>query len=186
MRFVKRVVLVLSILLAASTTAAAADFDWIKDFNFQAQADPSGFRAGLATRFKIGDAQISAVIGNVPHPSDAYMVFRLGEMSRQPPERALDVYKKSKGKGWGAMAQDLGIKPGSADFHALKKGHDFDRYFAASKTGGKDKDKDKGGKDKDKDKDKDKGKGGKGKAPGGNDKGDKDKGEGKDKGGGKG
>jgi hypothetical protein len=53
------------------------------------------------------------------------MVFRLGEMSRQPAERVMDEYKSGKGKGWGVIAKSLGIKPGSKEFHALKRGQDF-------------------------------------------------------------
>jgi len=37
----------------------------------------------------------------------------------------LKQYKTSKGKGWGVVAQSLGIKPGSAEFQALKKGQDL-------------------------------------------------------------
>jgi hypothetical protein len=123
----KRIILiVLSMgLLFASSAAAAGDFDWVGDFNIQAQADPSGFRARLATRFQIGDAQISAVIGNVSSPADAYIVFRLGEMSHRPTDQVLREYKSSKGKGWGVIAKSLGIKPGSKEFHALKKSQDL-------------------------------------------------------------
>jgi hypothetical protein len=31
-------------------------------------------------------------------------------------------YKAHKGQGWGVIAKNLGIKPGSKEFHALKKG----------------------------------------------------------------
>ena len=62
----------------------AADFDWMPNFNIQAQADPSGFHARLATRFNIGDAQVNAVLSNFPKPADAYVALRLGEMSGKP------------------------------------------------------------------------------------------------------
>ena len=39
---------------------AAGDFDWLKDFNIKAEADPSGFRARLGARFKIGNVEIDA------------------------------------------------------------------------------------------------------------------------------
>ncbi len=113
------------VLLLASSAAAAQDFAWVNDFNIQAQADPSGFRARLATRFRIGDAQISAVISNVSSPADAYIVFRLGEMSGQPYDRVMREYKSGKGKGWGVIAKNLGIKPGSKEFHALKRSQDL-------------------------------------------------------------
>jgi len=113
------------ILLFSASAQAAQDFAWVNDFNIQAQADPSGFRARLAARFRIGDAEISAVIGNVASPADAYIVFRLGEMSGRPYDRVLREYKTSKGKGWGVIAKSLGIKPGSKEFHALKRSQDL-------------------------------------------------------------
>ena len=139
---------ILSLWLAASSAAIAADFDWIKDFNIQAQADPSGFQARIAARFQVGDAKISAVLGNVQHPADAYMVFKLGEMSHQPPEEVVDVYKKNKGKGWGDLAKSLGIKPGSSEFHALKSGHDLEDRDRDGKKGKGKEEKPKGGKGK--------------------------------------
>ena len=117
--------LVLSLIVLLGSSAAAGDFDWVKDFNIWAQADPTDFRARIAARFQIGDAQITAVLGNVSSPADAYIAFRLGEMSRQPTDYVLRQYKTSKGKGWGVIAQSLGIKPGSAEFHALKNGQDL-------------------------------------------------------------
>jgi hypothetical protein len=115
----------LMMLLCISSVAIAGDFDWIKDLNIQAQADPSGFRARLGARFKIGDVEIKTVLGNVECPGDAYMVLRLGEMSRHPTDYVLQQYRSGKGKGWGALAKSLGIKPGSEEFHALKNGHDL-------------------------------------------------------------
>jgi hypothetical protein len=112
-------------LFAVSSAAIASDFDWIRDFNIQAQADPSGVRARLATRFNLGDVQIKAVLSNFDSPADAYIVLRLGEMSGRPTSYVIEKYKNNKGKGWGALAKSLGIKPGSEEFHALKRGQDL-------------------------------------------------------------
>jgi hypothetical protein len=122
------------LLLAISTIASAADFDWLKDFSVQAQLDPSGFKARLATRFNIGDVQVNAVLSNVPDPGDAYMVLRLGEMSSKPAEYVIEQYKSKKHQGWGALAKSLGIKPGSAEFHALKQGGDLDKAGSRHKN----------------------------------------------------
>src|SRR4030042_2494770 len=116
---------VVFLLVSSSAVVAAGDFDWIKDFNIRAEADLSGFRARLAARFKIGDAQINAVLRRVERPADAYMVFRLGEMSAKPTDYVVEKYRSEKGKGWGALAKSLGIKPGSKEFHALKRGDDI-------------------------------------------------------------
>jgi hypothetical protein len=121
-----RLVLAAVVMVAlAAGGAFAADFEWLKDLNIQAQADPSGFRAQLSTRFKLGNAEVNAVIGKVAQPADAYMVMRLGEMSGQPVDRVVETYKSGKDKGWGNLAKSLGIKPGSKEFHALKRGHDL-------------------------------------------------------------
>jgi len=120
----------------------AADFDWTKDFNIRAEADPGDFRARLATRFKIGGEEMDAVVGNVPHPSDAYMIFRLSEMSKRPTHEVMDEYRSSQGKGWGVLAKSLGIKPGSREFHALKKDSDLYKAKSHQKGTGKNKHKD--------------------------------------------
>jgi hypothetical protein len=125
MKMIKMFFMVSMALLLFSSAVVAGDFDWIRDFNIQAEADPSGFRARLATRFKIGDAQIKIVLNNIEEPADAYMVLRFGEMSNQPTENVIEEYKSGKGKGWGVLAKSLGIKPGSKEFQALKRGHDL-------------------------------------------------------------
>jgi len=112
-------------LLAVTSFAMANDFGWTEDLNIQAQADPSGFRARLATRFNIGDVEVRAVLGNIGNPADAYIILRLGEMSGRPTSYVVDRYRQDKGKGWGALAKSLGIKPGSEEFHALKSGQDL-------------------------------------------------------------
>jgi len=137
----------LMLIFLISPIVSAGDFDWIKDFNIRAEADPAGFRARLGARFKIGNVEIDAVLSNVEKPADAYMVCRLGEMSRRPTTSVIEKYKASKGKGWGVVAKSLGIKPGSKEFHALKGGHDLYDDRQSKET------------DKEKDKVKDRGKG---------------------------
>ncbi len=131
---------VVFLLALLSSGVAAGDFGWVKDFNVRAEADMSGFRARLAARFKIGDVQINTVLSHVEKPADAYMVLRLGEMSKQTTDHVIKEYKSHKGKGWGELAKSLGIKPGSKEFHALKQSSDL--YDDRSK--GKDKGKEKG------------------------------------------
>lgn len=125
MRFLKTFFMVSMGFLIFSSLGLAGDFDWLKDFNIRAEADPSGFKARLGARFKIGNAEIDAVLSNVEKPADAYMVFRLGEMAQKPSRHVAEQYKKGKGKGWGVLAKNLGIKPGSKEFKALKNGDDL-------------------------------------------------------------
>jgi len=145
MRKIRMALLGIAAVMLASGAAQAGDFEWMKDVNIKAQADLSGFKASLATRFKIGGAQIDAVISNTEKPADAYMVLRLGEMSQQPTETVMARYKSGKGQGWGNLAKSLGIKPGSPEFHALKRGHDLNGGDSGASQGkGKGKGKGKG------------------------------------------
>jgi hypothetical protein len=115
----------LMVFLLASSAAFAGDFEWLQNLNIKAEANPSGFRAELATRFKVGNTEINAIIGNMAKPADAYMVLRLAEMSHQPTDHVIAQYRSGRGQGWGVLAKSLGIKPGSPEFHALKRGHDL-------------------------------------------------------------
>ena len=134
----------LMVFFLISPICSAGDFDWVRDFNIKAEADPSGFKARLEARFQLGDAEIKAVLGNVEKPSDAYIVLRLGEMSNQPVDHVIKKYKAENEKGWGVLAKDLGIKPGSKDFHALKQGHDLHDNGKECKEKSKNKGKGKG------------------------------------------
>jgi len=133
------VVPVVFLLVLSAVVAAAGDFDWMRDLNTRAEADLSGFRARLAARFNIGDAQVKVVLSNVERPADAYMILRFGEMSARPIDYVMERYRADKGKGWGVLAKSLGIKPGSKEFHALKRGHDIYDYNGKDRDKGKDK-----------------------------------------------
>ncbi len=141
MKVVKMLAMGIIALVTLTSLALAGDFDWLKDLNIKAEANPSGFKAELSGRFKVGNAEISAVISNVEKPADAYMVLRLGELSNQPPDVVLKQYQAKKGQGWGALAKSLGIKPGSREFHELKRGHDLSAGNSGGKGKGKGKNK---------------------------------------------
>lgn len=151
-RMGKIIALVLALIITP-TIVNAGDFDWIKDFNIKAQLDPEGFKARLAARFRIGEADVTTVISNVTQPSDAYMVLRLGELSSRPTNEVIERYNVEKNQGWGVLAKSLGINPGSKEFHALKRGADLELNGTQVKNGNK------GGQGKDKRKDNDKAKG---------------------------
>lgn len=95
---------------------------FISDLNVQARVDLPGFSARIGAQFGVPVPQVQAVIGAVAAPADAFLVFQLGQWSHRSPEEVLPVYKANRGKGWGVIAKSLGIKPGSAEFHALKRG----------------------------------------------------------------
>jgi len=95
---------------------------FVSDLNAEARVDLGAFKARVAATFGVPMVQVEAVIGDVRTPGDAYMVFRAGQVAGRPPDVVLAEYRANQGKGWGVIAKNLGIKPGSAEFHALKNG----------------------------------------------------------------
>jgi hypothetical protein len=119
----KRILLTLLASTCLFARVAAGDLDgFLHDLNIQARVDRDGFSAKVSAQFGIPEARVKVVLGNVSEPADAFMVFQLGQMTRQSPDKVMEVYRAQKGKGWGVIAKELGIKPGSPEFHALKNG----------------------------------------------------------------
>ena len=129
-------------LLAVSAVSAHADLDnFLSGLNIQANADMNGFGIKLSAQFGVPLPQVQAIIKTVELPADAFMCLQLSQMTNKQPERVVQTYKSNKGKGWGAIAKELGIKPGSAEFHALKRG---DFTFTGERGGNTDKGQGKG------------------------------------------
>lgn len=63
-------------------------------------------------------------------PGDVYYACALAQASGRPCAQVVEEWRRSNGQGWGVVAQRLGIKPGSAEFHRLKKGFvpTYDRW----------------------------------------------------------
>jgi len=105
--------------------------DFLANVNVQARADLPGFSVKVSTQFGVPLPRVQSVVQTVREPADAFMIFQLGQMSGKQPERVLEVYGSNRKKGWGVIAKQLGIKPGSAEFHALKNGN---LYFTGSSS----------------------------------------------------
>ena len=55
-------------------------------------------------------------------PGDVYFACALANLSGHPCRHVVDLWERDHSQGWGAMARRLGIKPGSPEFHRLKRG----------------------------------------------------------------
>ena len=55
-------------------------------------------------------------------PADVYYACAIAHALGIPCVDVVHEYDRHPGQGWGAVAKRLGIKPGSAAFHALKRG----------------------------------------------------------------
>jgi hypothetical protein len=63
-------------------------------------------------------------------PGDIYYACALAQVVGQPCRNVVNEWDRDHGQGWGVIAQRMGIKPGSAEFHRLKKGFvpTYDRW----------------------------------------------------------
>lgn len=116
--------LCLSLAILSPLAAFAGGLEsFLSSVNVQARADLPGFSAKISTQFGVPVPRVQAVLQSVPEPADAFMIFQLGQFSGRPADQVLEVYGPNRKKGWGVIAKELGIKPGSAEFHALKSGN---------------------------------------------------------------
>lgn len=108
--------------LAAST--GDDDFDLtLRNINCEARESLPSYYSSMRISFGASSANVDRLLYHHGlSPADAFMVFRLSIMIGKPIDYVVLSYKKHKGHGWGAIAKSLGIKPGSPEFHQLKKG----------------------------------------------------------------
>jgi len=55
-------------------------------------------------------------------PGDVWMACSIASVIGRPCRYVVDVYERDHGQGWGNIAKQMGIKPGSPEFHRLKNG----------------------------------------------------------------
>ena len=113
--------IILAVLVFSASQVSAGEFDsLISSLNVQAEANIGDFKVNLGATFGAPVPQVDMVIASVASPGEAYLIFNVAEVSNKPVDVVIAEYKKNKGKGWGVIAKNLGIKPGSKEFHALK------------------------------------------------------------------
>jgi hypothetical protein len=55
-------------------------------------------------------------------PGDVYMACNIAAIIGRTCRSVVEAYGRNHGQGWGNLAKQLGIKPGSPEFHRLKNG----------------------------------------------------------------
>jgi len=136
-------VFVSALLLASPATALDLD-SFRSEINVTAHADIGGFRADLSATFGLSSGEIDGLLEICDSPGDVYIALRVGEVAHVHVDRVVTEYQAHKGQGWGVIAKNLGIKPGSAEFHALKDGRFATNTADGSSGHGKDSKKGKG------------------------------------------
>ena len=92
----------------------------LNNINANAKADLSFFKKSLSAEFSIGEPRIEKMLAARISPADIFMVFQIAIITKKEPDLVLNTFNSNNSKGWGVIAKEMGIKPGSAEFHALK------------------------------------------------------------------
>ena len=105
--------------------SAGVDFEWRLSLNNRYHADPYGYRYGLADRFRLPESRVIVILDSVREPADAYMIFRLAELSGRPYDYVLSVYRQNCYSTWVEIASLVGVIVSSNDFNELRHHHDL-------------------------------------------------------------
>lgn len=92
----------------------------LNSMNVNAKLDLGKFKADLSLSYGLPATKIDNLFTLNMEPAEVFLALEIGHIINKPVDDVVTVYKANKGKGWGVIAKEMGIKPGSAEFHALK------------------------------------------------------------------
>lgn len=89
--------------------------------NQQAENDSKGFILQLSRTHNVPEAEIwQAKERHGLSYGDTYMATAFSGIFKKPVGFFAEEYGKNQGQGWGVMAKNMGIKPGSSEFMRMK------------------------------------------------------------------
>lgn len=151
----KKILIVIALFvsgLASAQTYSTGDKEMnatLVSVNTEAKVNLPDFKNRLAITYGVSLAKVEYCFKAGMTAGDAFMAFEVSSLAKRPIEQVITSYKKNKGKGWGVIAKEMGIKPGSPAFHQLKKNTKAKSgKVKPEKKGGKPEDKGNSGKGK--------------------------------------
>lgn len=108
---------------------------FLKDINTEAKKDISTFTNNVVTKFNLIKSDVEKLLKDML-PGDVYMAAQVASTIGKPVTEVSTAYNKNKEKGWGAIAKEMGIKPGSPEFHKLKKSMKKNKGGESKEEGG--------------------------------------------------
>lgn len=104
---------------AINTGITDLDAD-LNEVNALADKDIVAFTNMIASDYNTTVSAVNNIISSGLKPAETLLAFVVGAITNKPVTDVVKTYKANKGKGWGVVAMQLGIKPGSPEFHQLK------------------------------------------------------------------
>jgi len=105
---------------------------YLRNLSVAASVDFGSFRTRISTLYNLSSGRMERLYAEVGRsPADLFMLLEVSRLTRRTPEQMFPIYWRYQRQGWGVIARQAGIKPGSAAFHALKAQADRNsRYIA--------------------------------------------------------
>ena len=99
----------------------------LKDMNLKAKTNTDNFIESLGFKYDVSTSKVKHLMIDYNFtPADAYMTLSISRSTNRSIHHVAHTYKDNKSEGWGYVSKKMGIKPGSREFHQLKKGMKFD------------------------------------------------------------
>ncbi len=93
----------------------------LNKINARANLDFGAFKTDLCLQYDITEKKIDFMHGSLNMaPGEIYVSLEISKISKVPIDRVIKEYRTHKENGWGYIAKEVGIKPGSPEFHQLK------------------------------------------------------------------
>ena len=106
--------------ISFNTGDSELDIDLAK-INTNAKGDFIAFKADLKLSYNVSEKKIDYLQLSIKmEPAEIYLTLELSKISKKSIDDVVEIYNAHKEKGWGFIAKQLGIKPGSPEFHSLK------------------------------------------------------------------
>lgn len=94
----------------------------LEKINAEAKKNITNFIKNATKAFQVTESKIQAMLKEQKmEPADIYMALTLSQQLNHDLDDVIKQYQIDKKKGWGVIAKNLGIKPGSPEFHRLKR-----------------------------------------------------------------
>lgn len=98
-----------------------ADLDkHLLNLNNKAKEDINKFKEEVKKAYNMPIEKIEELL-DLMEPAEVILTNDIAEIAKKPVDKVVQTYQANKDKGWGDIAKEMGIKPGSPEFHALKE-----------------------------------------------------------------
>ena len=120
-----------------NTGSAELDADLGK-INADANLNFGAFKTNLALSYDVSEHKIDFLHVSVKmEPAEIYLALEISDLSDRSIDQVIEIYRVNRDKGWGVIAKEVGIKPGSPEFHNLKNNANNNGVKGNSKNKGK-------------------------------------------------